>query len=358
MHLLRRAGEWFLRSGIQTAEGGVARYYRADLGRNNPVSTEITGYAVSALCYFSAETGHEQYLEGALKAGRFLTRMAWDSRLQLFPFEWGSGTDGSLPPAYFFDTGIIIRGLLRLYRAVPEEEFFAVAQAAGISMARAFEHQGAFAPVLHLPDRRPAEYGGSWSNNPGCYQLKSALAWLELHEDTGEQQFLSFFEKALDRALADAPSFLPGTHEKHRVMDRLHAFCYFLEALLPLTSRPNCWRFLREGIETVSALLREIRPEFVRSDVYAQLLRVRLHAHHLGVVPINEGQAREEAEAMTGFQFVSPDARINGGFCFGMHESSLMPYANPVSTAFCLQAWINWRKHLAGEFDESWRDLI
>ena len=48
---LSRAGRWFLESGIQDDSGGVARYYRSDVGRNAGVSTEITGYAVSALVY-------------------------------------------------------------------------------------------------------------------------------------------------------------------------------------------------------------------------------------------------------------------------------------------------------------------
>ena len=48
---LARTGEWFLRSGIQESNGGVARYYRTDVRRNLPVSTEITGYAASAFVY-------------------------------------------------------------------------------------------------------------------------------------------------------------------------------------------------------------------------------------------------------------------------------------------------------------------
>jgi hypothetical protein len=60
---ISRAGEWFLRSGIQEPSGGVARYYRADLERNHAVSTEITGYAVSAFVYLHAVTQDERYLE-------------------------------------------------------------------------------------------------------------------------------------------------------------------------------------------------------------------------------------------------------------------------------------------------------
>ena len=41
----------------------------------------------------------------------FLTSVAWDARLRVFPFECSER-----PLAYFFDSGIIIRGLLSLWR--------------------------------------------------------------------------------------------------------------------------------------------------------------------------------------------------------------------------------------------------
>ena len=53
--LIDAAGRWFLQSGIQEASGGVARYYRSDLRKNAPVSTEITGYAVSTLLFLDEE---------------------------------------------------------------------------------------------------------------------------------------------------------------------------------------------------------------------------------------------------------------------------------------------------------------
>ena len=62
-------------------------------------------------------------------------------------------------------------------------------------------------------------------------------------------------------------------------MDRLHAYCYFLEALLFTADNREA---LASGIEHAGRLLREIAPSFERSDVNAQLLRVRLVAHHLG----------------------------------------------------------------------------
>src|SRR5262249_31701872 len=142
--------------------------------------------------------------------------------------------------AYFFDSGIIIRGLVTLWRATGEAEFLDTAALHGIAMARAFEDQGQYAPILQLPPCEPVSYGNSWSNNPGCYQLKSALGWLELFRESGEPMFERHFETALDRALRNADVFLPGTPDRTRVMDRLHAYSYFLEALLAVHHRLDC----------------------------------------------------------------------------------------------------------------------
>ena len=69
--LIERAGEWFLRSGIQDPNGGVARFYRTDLQHNAPVSTEITGYALSTLVWM----GH---LDRARTTADFLCGV-WDA---------------------------------------------------------------------------------------------------------------------------------------------------------------------------------------------------------------------------------------------------------------------------------------
>src|SRR4051812_917228 len=79
--LLEATGHWFLHSGIQSPTGGVARYYRSDLQSNAPISTEITGYAVSALLFLYSSLEQPKYLDAALRSARFLTRTAWDPRV-------------------------------------------------------------------------------------------------------------------------------------------------------------------------------------------------------------------------------------------------------------------------------------
>lgn len=332
---LEAAGRWFLQSGIRAPHGGVARYYRSDLEQNVPVSTEITGYAVSALSYLHSISGDDAYREAAMKSARFLANEAWDAQAHTFPYEMKSNL------AYFFDVGIIARGLL----STGAEEFRPRVRDAALSLAFDFIGDGAFHPVVTLPDKQPLRYEPQWSRSPGCYQLKSALAWLGV----GDEHAARMFDAALASALATQESFLPGDPDSNRVMDRLHPYCYFLEALLFVSEDRK--DVLARGIDRVAALLREISPRFERCDVCAQLLRVRLAAHYIGAVPLNAAAAAEEAERVKKYQARSADARLDGGFWFGRKQGEMMPYMNPVSTAFSMQALELWEQHRAG----TWR---
>jgi hypothetical protein len=347
---LQLAGRWFLRSGIQEPGGGVARYFRTDSNRNAPVSTEITGYAVSALAYLHAATGDEEFLGAAGGAAGYLTNDAWDSASHTFPFEPRS------PHAYFFDLGIIVRGLMAAWRATGEESFRSRAKEAALSMAFDFMGDGVFHPVITLPEKQPVDHEPRWSRQPGCYQLKSALAWLDLGDD--ETQGGRLFDEMLAYSLATHEWFLADERDREKLMDRLHAYCYFLEALLFASEQDTAKQALHWGIDRVAELLREIAPEFERSDVCAQLLRVRLAAHHSGVVPLDESAAQEEADRAARYQALSIDPRLDGGYWFGRKRGEMLPYMNPVSTAFCMQALDMWEQHRAGTWRFKLHQLI
>lgn len=346
---LERAGRWFLESGIQRADGGVARYYRSDLQANAPVSNEITGYAVSALVYLYERTEQVAYRNAALRAARFLTRTAWDDASATFPFEPGSKL------GYFFDTGIIVRGLLAAYRISGEEEFRERAHQAALSLAFDFLGDGVFHPVIELPEKQPLQHEPRWSRRPGCYQLKSALAWYDL----GDEQAARLFEAVLAYSLGTHDSFLEAETDQEKVMDRLHAYCYFLEALLAVSDRPEVREALVQGVTRVGRLLCQTAPLFERSDVYAQLLRVRLIAHHQGAIDLDVPAAKDEARRVAAFQAMDEqDCRLAGGFWFGSKRGQMLPYSNPVSTAFAMQALALWQDHQKGQWSFTLGELI
>jgi hypothetical protein len=231
-----------------------------------------------------------------------------------------------------------------------DAEFRDTAIAAGRAMLADFPlpSRATINPILALPEKRPLAWEPWWSASPGCYQLKSAMAWRELFETTGEDAFLSGYESALQAALENDPEFLPGDSDPSRIMDRLHAYGYFLEGLLPVLDRRQCAQAFRDGIGRTARYLREIAPTFARSDVYAELLRARLLGEAAGALPLDESAAAHEAEQTASFQISSTDPRTDGGFLFGRKQGQAVPFVNPVSTAFCVQALALWSDRREG----------
>jgi hypothetical protein len=309
----------------------------------------MTGYAVSSLVYLYSRTGDENALGAAQRAGNFLISEAWDPDLGIFPFEHPANGEAGEPLAYFFDCGIIVRGLLALFRATADARYLDAAVRGGSAMQR-FVHAGdQIHPILRLPSFDPQPYTTQWSRSPGCYQLKSAMAWRDLAVETGDTRFMDWYERTVASALATHRGFLPA-ESPEKTMDRLHAYSYFLEALIPVSDRTNVAPVLRDGITLVSGYLSGIRPQFERSDVNAQLLRVRLFAEQRAGIPLHRADAEREASAIPLFHLTDQsDARLNGGYCFGRRGDALIPHENPVSTAFCSQALEMWRDYQSGQ---------
>ena len=156
-----------------------------------------------------------------------------------------------------------------------------------------------------------------------------------LHEEVMVRPF-GEFERVLEQSLATYRDFLPGHSERDKVMDRLHAFCYFLEGLLARAGDSECAAALAEGIDMVAHHLRDVAPEFARSDVFAQLLRARVYAAWFGAAPLERACGEWEAAQLATFQ------NTDGGYWFGVKAGERLPFLNPVSTAFAAQALDVW----------------
>jgi hypothetical protein len=353
----RAAAEWFLNSGIQESNGGVARYYFSDRQRNAPLTTEITAYFASALVWLSKQGSQPPYLDAAISAASYLVK-AWDSKCEAMPFE--CTTEGARY-SYFFDNGIIVRGLLAVWRESKNresrnKELLETAMKCGDSMLRDFADGSGFNPILELPGKSAlVREPNRWSRSSGCYQLKAALGWYELWQITEKEGYLMCYRHLLQAAIASHLRFLPGADTDIPVMDRLHAYSYFLEGLLPVVNEPKAAEAMIVGINRLSSYVEEISPLFLRSDVVAQLLRVRVFADQYGVLPLDEDAAQKESLLLQTFQSDDPDPRLHGGFWFGRKNGEMLPFMNPVSTAFCCQALEMWNQR-GNKTD--WQSLI
>jgi hypothetical protein len=59
---------------------------------------------------------------------------------------------------------------------------------------------------------------------------------------------------------------------------------------------------------------------------------------------------------MAEFQSRDPNPRLKGGFWFGRKHGEILPFMNPVSTAFCYQALEMWSHRDSSGW--KWQNLI
>jgi len=350
---------WLANSGIQAESGGVSRYYAGDTGQYKDISTEITAYAIQAYLVLPLP-GHTGLLSNALRAGQFLCYDTGDQQSGLFPFEVKRAGFPPSTTSYFFDCGIIIRALLALWNTTADPMYLERAERCGADMmGRMSRVDGTFFPVMDLGSGLGTVGSDHWSLQPGVYQLKAGMAFMELADVTSSGLFSKTADLLLASALRQHEMFLPGHSDPDRVADRLHAYCYFLEGLLPfLERRFECTQVLCSGITRVANLVAQTRQALERSDVIAQLLRLRLIADFLGVMELDTTAASWEAESIPAFQLLTDQKPTHGAFSFGRRGGRLTPHANPVSSVFCLQALRMWQDREAGVLKTTWRELI
>ncbi len=266
MDLIERihlAAEWLAHSGIQEPDGGVHRWYNALEDYYAPTTTELTGYTIGAL---SLVGGYEKAIE---KGVNFLAR-AWNPVVRLMPYELDS------PWSYRFDTAIIARSLktagygsTSLYRRCVESlDCFT-----GDSVVIRFDGG------VKMPAPR-------WSTLPGPHQLKTCLVW---HDERPEWDHEAEAKRV---GLSVGPFILCSNGNLRDHIDRLHPYCYYLEGLLPLFEKVRLR--LDCGIDFVA----HRQGVITRSDVLAQLLRIRIYCAERGIIPLDFTQAANEFEGL------------------------------------------------------------
>jgi len=349
---------WLITSGIQNESGGVARYYLSDGRCYRNTSTVNTGYFVSALLKTN-ENGEKELLDHAMKAGRFLVEQAFDPNLELFRTEVGDG-ESLAREARFFDCCIAARALLHLWQATSDPVFLDHAERCGVALrTRMSRVDGSFFPLLDLKSGEPSTGTDSWSVEAEVYQLKSSLTFLELSEATGNREFDTSTQLMLNWCLKTHEGFVRGDDDPENIMDRLHAYCYFLEGLLPVaTDVMKAGHALQHGVLDVENLMREVTANYQRCDVVAQLLRLRLYADRTGIMELDFAQAEKESQLLEQFQHQSTDPKIDGGFAFARRNGELTPHVNPGATAVAIQALAMWEQAEDGAFREPWQALI
>jgi hypothetical protein len=359
-----RAAEWLLASGVQVRSddprhnGGFVSWYDAESQSMPYVYSEITGYLTTLMCACYARTADARLLESATAAAEWLIRTAHPETggfRCLWPLT-PSRFDYKFSQIYSFDTGVIISGLVNLYRATRDERYRAAAVRAADWLLRDMRKaSGAIAPVYHIESGTTPESEAEWSLCSGAYHTKVALGFTTLFEVTGTDAYrdaaieicdasLSF--QQLDGRFVTFPAG-GGTN--------CHPHAYAAEGLWVVGRALGRDDYLSASTRATTWLLGLQSPEGMiprhwhdgqatyheRVDVLCQTLR-------LAVLHVADGRLPDEpalrakldriVEHVRHNQIASGDVRTDGGFSFGrLSDGTRMPHVNVWVSAFAVQ---------------------
>ena len=365
---------WMRDSGIQNVEGDEAllgsinAWFETDTESYPFVYSEITGYWVTLLCTLYHLHGNQLYLERAQAAGEWLLRTTHEPNggfRCLYPLK-PSRFNFKQEQIYAFDVGMVLNGLVELYRATRQERFLASAVTAGDWLVySAQKPNGSFYPVFQIDDEKFFESDKEWSTTSGSYHAKNAIGLLNLADLTHKQKYRDAAVKICDFALGCQKTSGRFVSFLSRGGTNAHPHCYSCEGLwvagryleredyLEASARGTQWLLDMQSEEGyIPRRFLDDQPIYhERVDAISQTLR--LAVLHLAQGTLHESY-RRRAERLVPIilrnQAKTDDVRSNGGLYFGRsNKGEVIPHVNSWVTAFASQALRLYRDSLEGK---------
>ncbi|MEZ5361087.1 MAG: hypothetical protein R2748_01795 [Bryobacterales bacterium] len=338
---------WLLDSGIQAEDGGVYRGLRAPENEPARISTEATAWYVLALLRVGEPEGVQ--LERAEKAGRYLMERARDVTTDLFSEQ---SEEAGRRVAEFLSSGLVLRALLALAKATGDNTYLTSAQGCARAMQNRMSRvDGSFFAQYDIGMQSPMmEVEG------GADQLKVAACFMDLAEE-GFHEF-EYPAQLLTRwALDRCESWDPSLASPENRAQEMNSYGLFLEGLLPTAALDmRTGQALQTGLIRLETAILEANGSSTPEGL-ARLLRLRLYLDAFGMMELDYGRAKAEAEELASRQMSSIDPRFDGAFTVKPLEDTDREL-RPEATAVAVQALEMWDEVDDGGFREHWRALI
>jgi hypothetical protein len=304
---------WLLYSGIRITKGhdrGAVYGWKNLAGTSSTSSSglsscpypfiysEITGYAVTFFSWVYSEIKTEESLEAAKLSADWIIRnigltSSSSSLLVAGRIKNSSFTDkGDLSnQIYAFDNGMIIIGLLNLYKLTKDSTVLSAAENMTKSLIQYFFNGRSSSKVITAAlldaNFKTVNYGnGKWSTVPGAYHSKLALALFPLYHMTNNSLYNQIAESLCNFAQTLQKSdgrFM--TNPGYKDLTFLHPHLYACEGLIYAGINQRNTGHLMSGLKGLAWAVTQIKPNgglprstydqgIEQSDCMAQLLRL------------------------------------------------------------------------------------
>jgi hypothetical protein len=367
--------DWILRaSQVQsddpTLDGGFISWYDEQIQTPAYVYSEISGYMLSLLCSLWSRTGNEAVLSSAIQAGDWFLRTAHEPTGG-FRCLFSIGTtrfDAKKDLIYTFDCGVILSGLVNLYRVTGQIRYLAASVTLGDWLINRMQKRtGAFLPLYDVAGDSYPENNAEWSLCSGSYHTKVAIGLINLFDVTQAEKYKRSAVAACDFALGfQQPDgrFVTFPDEGGT---NLHPHCYSAEGLwvvgsylkrtdyLEASARATAWAWCQQSSEGLIP-----RHHHNGENMYSERVDILCQAVRLAVIHRAEGrlpaaldvQIERLIPIILRNQSLSSDSNAHGAFYFGRQSNGeITRHANTWVTQFAIQALTLYADFMAGRYE-------
>jgi uncharacterized protein YyaL (SSP411 family) len=341
--------KWLLDSGIQADSGGFYAWYDLDKKLYPFLYSEITGYGITTLLFMNKVFDNSIFIDKAKKAASWIEKYALHPcggvMARLYKDDVTADNMYSFrgENIFSFDTGMVLYGLVNLYRLTHEEKFFQISKIiANFLINKMQNNDGSLTPIYNAGKNKMIEYQDKWSNQRGSFHAKVALGLVDLFELTRDSKYQEAVIKLCSYALLhqeDSGRFITDTATKNT---NLHPHCYSAEGILyagiyfkiptfiEQARKATEWIFSNASDKGINELYEPSVGfgQSQRSDVLAQVLRLGL------LFCIDEDTLKRLKARLLEYQYLGDNESQNGGFLYSKNSLHL----NSWCSMFALQA--------------------
>ena len=236
---IESAVDWLVKSGIQNTKspkkGSVNAWYDIKRKKYSFIYSEINGYFLTMMVFLYNNTKDKKYLDYAILSANWLIKYALHKNggfKCLFLIDKKSLHAFKQNQIYSFDNGVILNGLVSLYKITKKNYLLKSAIKCGNWITNyCIDKNDYVKPVYDVSENKFFESDKEWSLTSSSYHTKIATGLINLYSVTKQKKYLENAKKICNRSLQFQTKNGRFISFPFRGGTNAHPHCYSAEGL-------------------------------------------------------------------------------------------------------------------------------
>ena len=383
---LKHSISWLESSGIQNSQnnknflsGSVNAWYDSVKKKYSFVYSEINGYFMTMMVFLYKRTGKKKYLEKGLKAAKWLISRAQEKNggfRCLFLIDKNSSHAHKKNQIYSFDNGIIINGLVSLYKETKKPFLIKSAEkCANWIINFCIDNNNLVKPVYDIENNKFFESDKEWSTTSGSYHVKISIGLANLYSVIKKKKYIDAAKKICNSSLKFQKKDGRFVSFSSKGGTNAHPHCYSAEGFWVLGTYLNNKKYLSSSEKATKWIISKQNPAgkiprlfLINSSIYheridavAQTIRliflIKFNKNKKNLI-ISKPKLKKLLKIMLKYQNLKTNnSKIKGSFSWGKKSNgTILKHANSWVTFFTIQSLFFYKDFLENnkenKFDE------